>query len=357
MSDDAQRDTDVALANVPDAGSTTVPDGATDPATTAPNAGSATDHGRSDSAGLLVSAVVAALAGGGLWALARSSTTALVVGVAVVQGLLILTWMTGLRVPGRWGGLIVTTLAAIAADVLAVQFPADQLGVLVPPLGLLVLAIFVVQLSRGVMRVRVVESVSDVAVLGIAVVALASLIVLQHRVLDPGAASPTAAVPVVLVLGAALVLGALGDLVAPVPRFDPTVERGLLGVLLAGVAGGVAGWAVLHDAFGFGPQRGSFLGAALGVVVGLIAVGSSFIRHEVTSPAAGDDAAPAGESALDGERRSLDDLAAEEVLVEVDARSASVSAWPSRLQPVAATLWAFAITAPVGYLLTVALGG
>ena len=76
--------------------------------------------------------------------------------------------------------------------------------------------------------------------LGIAVVALSSLIVLQHRVLDPGAAAPSAAVPVALVVGAALLLGALGDLVAPLPRFDPAVERGLIGVLLAGVAGGVA---------------------------------------------------------------------------------------------------------------------
>ena len=328
------------------------PSAAADPSPAATPAPSARP-GRADSGGLLVSAVVAALAGAALWIAARQSTTALVVVVAVLQGLLIGTWMTGLRVPGRIGGLVVTVLAAAAADVLAVQFPADQLGVLVPPLGLLVLAVFVAQLFRGVMRVRVVESVSDVAVLGIAVVGLASLVVLQHRVLDPGAASPTAAVPVVLVIAAALTLGALGDVLAPVPRFDPTVERGLLGVLLAAVAGGVAAWAVLHDAFGFGPQRGAFLGAALGVVVGLIAVGSSFIRHEVAVA----ESTPVAESAADAGGRSLDDLAAEEVLVEVDAREASSSVWPGRLQPVAATLWALSIAAPVGYLLTIALGG
>lgn len=342
MSDDAPRDADVAVVDA-----------------TAPPARPAT--ARTEVGTLLVSAVVAVLAGGGLWMAARESTTALVVGVAVVQGLLVLAWMTGLRVPGRWGGLVVTVVAAAAGDVLAVQYPSDQLGVLVPPLGLLVLAVFVAQLFRGVVRVRVVESVSDVALLGIAVLALSSLIVLQHRVLDPGAASPTAAVPVTLVIGAALLLGALGDLVAPFPRFDPRVERGLFGVLLAGAAGGVAGWAVLHDAFGFGPQRGAFLGAALGVVVGLIAVGSAFLRHEVVAASAGPTpdglpeglpAAPAAEA-----HRPLGELAAEEVMVEVDARTAPASAWPGRLQPVAATLWAFAIAAPVGYLLTVALGG
>lgn len=358
MSDDAQRDTDVAVADAEGTAAPTATGGVTDDDPTIPTAG----RGRTDTTGLLVTAIVAALAGLGLWMAARSSTGTLVVGVAITQGLLILAWIVGLRVPGKWGGLAVAVVAAVASDVLAVQFPADQLGVLVPPLGLLVLAIFVVQLLRGVVRVRVVESVSDVAVLGIAVVALASLIVLQHRILDPSTASPTAAVPVVLVIGAALALGALGDLLAPVPRFDPSVERGLFGVLLAGAAGGVAGWAVLHDAFGFGPQRGAFLGAALGVVVGLIAVGSSFIRHEVSVPAAAD-AGPAADPADDatdaepGGRRSLDDLAAEEVLVEVDARTESTSAWPARLQPVAATLWAFSIAAPVGYLLTVALGG
>ncbi|MHA3702808.1 hypothetical protein ACXR2U_11565 [Jatrophihabitans sp. YIM 134969] len=350
MSDDARSDADVAVRDA---------DPAADPAVPTPGpAAPASTVARRDTAGLLVSAVVAALAGLGLWLAARGSTDVLVVGVAVAQGLLILAWTTGLRIPGKWGGLVVTTLAAAAADVLAVQFPADQLGVLVPPLGLLVLAVFVAQLLRGVIRVRVVESVSDIAVLGIAVVALASVIVLQHRVLDPGAASPTAAVPVVLVIGAALVLGALGDLVAPVPRFDPTVDRGLLGVLLAGVAGGVAGWAVLHDAFGFGPQRGAFLGAALGVVVGLIAVGSSFIRHEVTVATTEPTVEADGDSAsTDGSRRTLEDLAAEELLVEVDAHTAPASAWPARLQPVAATLWAFAVAAPVGYLLTIALGG
>lgn len=267
----------------------------------------------------LVGALVAGVFGALGWFAAAQSAVAVLVVVAVVQAVLVISWTMGMQVPGRWGAATVALLVAAAGDVLVARSSTSQLGVLLAPAGMLLLVVIVMQLARGVIRVRVVESMSDIALLGVAVLALAALVQLRHAL-----AGDVQAATVALVLGVAVAVSHLVDLVAPVPRFDPDVDRGLLATLVGAAAGAAVGYSQLRDVFGYGSLRGAFLGGALGIVVGLLAVGAAFAAHRGW---AADDAPVA------------------------PARSTA------RLRPVATTLWCLAVATPVGYLLTLALGG
>lgn len=222
---------------------------------------------------LLVSAAVAVVVAGGLAILADIGPGQLVAGIAAVQALLILTWVFGTGLPGRIGALVIAALAAGAADASVVRWPHSQLGPLIGVLGLAIVAMFIHQLTRGVVRVRVVESLSAVAVVVVAVVALAALIQLRHET-DAQIASTTIAAA-----GAALAAGLVVDSVLPVPRFDPAVPRGLTGVAVSLVVGGLVTLVRLRDTVEFSASRAVLLGAAIGAVVGLLSIGVSYITH------------------------------------------------------------------------------
>ena len=113
--------------------------------------------------------------------LANAGPGQLVLGVAIVQGVLIVAWVFGTDMPGRIGALIIAVLAAVASDAVMSAWPHSQLGPLIGVLGLAVPAMFVHQLARGVVRSRVVESLSAVAVVVVATVALSALIQLRHE--------------------------------------------------------------------------------------------------------------------------------------------------------------------------------
>lgn len=234
---------------------------------------------------LVGSAVAVVLAGIVLAATGFVGSGALVAGVALVQAGLIAAWAFGTGQPGRIGALVLAVAAAGVCDALVVLRPGDQLGNLLPVVGLAVPAMFAHQLARGVVRTRVVESLSDTAVLIAAVAALASLIELYRSF--PGVAGGVVS-GVVGAAALALATGYLVDLFAPVPRFDPAVRRGLLGVLLGGAVGAAIGFARLHETatVEFTGGRGAFIGGAVGLVAALIGVGISYATAGVVEHAA-----------------------------------------------------------------------
>lgn len=233
--------------------------------------------------GSLAVAVLVAIA---VVAGARIGATALLVALSVVQALLAFAWVFGTRLPGRKGALVIAALAATGADVAVSVWPDGRLGTLLAVLGLAVPAMFVHQLSRGAARVRVVESLGGIALLVLAEVALPSLLQLRHEF---GANGGHVASGVLAAVAGALVVGNLVDLIAPAPRFDPDVPRGLLGVLASAGLGGSLGYLLLQsDRYPeFIDGRGAFIGASLGALVALFAVAVAFVERNVPMPDGG----------------------------------------------------------------------
>ncbi len=250
----------------------------------------------------------------------------LLVAVGVVQALLIASWVFGNAVPGRIGALVLGSLAAAGADAATTHWHDSGYS---PVLGVLALAVplmFVHQLSRGVVRTRVVESLADITVLLVAVIALAGLIVLRRQVngdiLTPG---------VLGAISAGLVAAHFTDAVLPAPRFDPAVDRGLPGLLVGVLAGAVVGLLSLRRVIDFEGGRGAFVGAAIAAVACLLSIGAAFsgVHSSLTRTAA-----PVGAPLIG----AAGDRAA-------------------RLRPVAAVLMTLALSTPAAYVLINALAG
>lgn len=259
----------------------------------------------------VASAVVAILGGLLLGFGAHAGQLPLLVTVAVVQAALIGSWVFSTGLPGRIGAIVIAAMAAGGADAVVSVFPRGQLGALLPVLGLALPVMFVHQLTRGVVRNRVVESLSDIALLVVAIVALASLIQLRHEALGDKTSFAVA-----LAMTGALVVGRFVDLVAPVPHFDPEVPRGLLAVLGSAIVAGLLGQLVLGGELEYTSGRAGFLGAAVGIVVALLAVGAGFVQQATSLPST---------------PRAV------------------------RLRPVADTLLPIGLAAPVAYLLCLAI--
>ncbi|MDT4918260.1 MAG: hypothetical protein QOI15_3146 [Pseudonocardiales bacterium] len=231
----------------------------------------------------LVATLVAALVvGTGLVLTARAGATPLLIAVAVTQALLAAAWVFGTGMPGRRGALVIATLAAAGADAAASVWPDGRLGTLLPVLGLAVPAMFAHQLMRGAARVQVVSSLAAVALLVLGEVALAAMLQLRHEFGTDlgGKVSSTVAGAI----AGALVIGCLVDLLLPAPRFDSAVPRGLLGLIAAIGLGGSVGYLLLRDEEQFGGGRGTFTGAALGALAGLLAVAIAFVLHTTPQP-------------------------------------------------------------------------
>lgn len=225
----------------------------------------------------------ALLLGGGLVLAARGGASLLLLGIVVVQAVLAASWVFGTVMPGRRGALVLAALAAAAADVSASVWPHGRLGALLAVLGLAVPAMFIHQLLRGAVRVHVVSSLSAVATLVLAEVALPALLQLRHEfgTAHGGVVSSTA----IAALAGALVVGCLVDLLLPAPRFDPAVPRGLLGLVASIGLGGSIGYLMLKQQAEFGVARSTFAGAALGALAGLLAVGTAFVLQTTPVPA------------------------------------------------------------------------
>jgi hypothetical protein len=227
----------------------------------------------------LGSLVIAALAGAGLTIAVHQGPRATLVAVAVTQGLLVLSWVFGAGLPGRFGALVIGAFAAAAADAVVTRWPHDELGTLIAVLGLAVPTMFAHQLLRGRRRARVVESLSDIALLVVATTALAAIDQLRH---EAGGAAMASAV--VLCATGSLVAGHLVDAAWSPVRFDPAVRRGAPALLVSIAVGGVVGYYRLHDAVSFSELRAIGLGASVAAVTALFAVGVSFIELSSTLP-------------------------------------------------------------------------
>ncbi|MBV9822508.1 MAG: hypothetical protein JO144_09735 [Actinobacteria bacterium] len=262
-------------------------------------------------------AVLTALAGGVLAAGSYLGPVALAVAVGLVQLLVTVSWLFGSAVPGRRGGLVLAVLAAGGADAAVLHWPHSGYSPVLGVLGLAVPAMFVHQLARGVVRTRVVESLADITVLLVAVVALTGLLVLRRQ------GNGDILTPAVLgAITAGLVAAHFADAVYSAPRFDPAVDRGLPAVLIGVLAGGLVGLLGLRRVVEFAGGRGAFVGAAIAAVACLLSIGAAF--SAVRSPLA-----PPGPAVPDG--RAV------------------------RLRPVAAALMTLALSTPAAYVLVNAL--
>lgn len=202
--------------------------------------------------------------------------TGLAIAVGVVQAALIVGWLATFGIPGQTtvllaGAALICAAVAVTADVALVRRHAPRLSALVGILAVAFVAVVVQQLARRAQRRQVAAAMAGVATLAVFVASLGGLIVL-HRIAT-GSQLLRAAV---LAAGAALVVGRLVDLVLPVPAFAAGVRRGLPGLVLGAAAGtGVAVWR-LSDVVTVSRAGAAFLGVAVGLVAGLVAVGSAY---------------------------------------------------------------------------------
>jgi hypothetical protein len=231
---------------------------------------------------LVTSLVAAVVLGGGLAAGARTGAVPLLVAVAVVQAALAICWLFGTALPGARGGVVVAALAAAGSDVAVSRFPHGRLGALLIVLGLALSVLFVHQLLRGTARVEATASMSGVAMLVLAEVGLAALVQTRHEfttAIGPSSTGGMVATAAVGIPASALVVGYLADMVLAVPRFDGRLPRGLPGLVASGGVGAAVGYLLLRSVLGFGTGAGAFLGAALGVLAGLLGVAASFVQY------------------------------------------------------------------------------
>ncbi len=264
-------------------------------------------------------AVLTALAGGVLAAGSYLGTVALLVAICLVQLLLTISWLFGTSVPGRKGGLVLAVLAAAGADAAIMHWPDSGYSPVLGVLGMAVPLLFLHQLARGVVRTRVLESLADITVLVIALIALTGLIVLRRQ------GNGDILTPAVLgAITAGLVASHFTDAVFPAPRFDPAVDRGLPAVVVGVLAGGAVGLLSLHRVIDFAGGRAAFVGAAIAAVACLLSIAAAFSGvHSGLAPAG--TAGPAGPAV--------------------------------RLRPVAAVLMTLALSTPAAYVLVNALSG
>jgi hypothetical protein len=129
------------------------------------------------------------------------------------------------------------------------------------------------QLSRGVVRTRLTESLSGLVAECVAVAALACYLELQQSSRPVAAAALLAAT-----LG--LLAGRLVDVVRPTQAFAEGVFHGVAGVLAAAGAGAGTALLRLHPGHLSVPAT-VLLGAGLGATVGVMAVGAAYITQTV----------------------------------------------------------------------------
>jgi hypothetical protein len=225
-------------------------------------------------------AVVAALIGVALAWPARSGAVQLLVAIAVVQALFAFTWVLVVRIPGRKGALVIASLTAGAADTAVSVWPHSRLGTLLAVLALAVPVLFVHQLLRGAARVRILDSLSGIAILVIVEVSLPALLQLRHE-FTRGTSGADITFGVIVAAAGALLAGYFIDLAFAAPRFDADVPRGLFAVIGSAAVGAAIGHLTLRDSTAFIGGRAVFIGAALGALVALFAVATAFIEHTV----------------------------------------------------------------------------
>jgi hypothetical protein len=191
--------------------------------------------------------------------------------VALLQVALVLAWVPATGIPARAGGPALGLAAAAGADLLVVLPERPEIGALLAVPGLGLLAAVLHQMLRRAPRADVVGSLAGVLLLVCAVCALAVLLLL------PRAGDATAGATTLLVVGTALAVGPLVDLVLPRPPVAAGVPRGVPGLVLAVLAGVAV--AVVRSGAGDGAAvLGALLaGLVLGGVAALVGLAASYV--------------------------------------------------------------------------------
>jgi len=206
--------------------------------------------------------------------------------VLVLQLGLVLTWVVVTGIQGFAGSLAVGAGAAVAAD-LALVLPEDpELGDLLAVIGVGFLAVVVQQMLRRP-RHELVASMSVAVLMLVAVASLAALLLLGRT--DAGSERALVAL---LAVGTTLVVGHLVDLVLPRPQLADGVPRGLVGAVLAVLAGAavaVLAAGLVGDVLD--EQRALVHGAVVSGVAALTALVASYVVVGATAT----DFEPAGE--------------------------------------------------------------
>ena len=214
--------------------------------------------------------------------------------VIVLQLGLVLVWVLVTGIQGFAGSLTVGAAAAVAADLVLVLPSRPAMGGLLAVFGVGFLAAVLQQMLRRP-RNDLVASLAGAALRLAVTGALATLLLLGRT--DAGHGRALVAL---LAVGAALVVGHLVDLVLPRPQLADGVPCGLLGLVLAVVAGAVV---ALHGRPRSGtvqPLAAVIYGAVLGAVAALVSLVGSYVVVEAgaAEPPDGDQAPPVWALAL-----------------------------------------------------------
>ncbi|RBY97156.1 hypothetical protein DQ237_06150 [Blastococcus sp. TF02-8] len=204
-------------------------------------------------------------------------------GVLVLQLALVLSWVMVARLRGATASLVVGTAAAVAADLVLVLPDRPEIGGLLAVLAVGFLVSVVQQMLRSP-RHRLVDSLAGAALLLTAVGALAALLLLGRE--DEGRL-----VVAGLAAGTALVVGHLVDQVLPRPVVAEGVPRGLVGTVVAVVAGAAVAF-LAREVADLGMLRSAFVGAVVAGVVALVAVAASYVAVEAAAEGVPDVVSP-----------------------------------------------------------------
>ncbi|MCW2536105.1 MAG: hypothetical protein JWQ26_1804 [Modestobacter sp.] len=199
----------------------------------------------------------------------------LVVAVAVLQLGLVAAWVVATGIRGFLGSLAVGVAAAAGADVALLLPDRARLDQLLVVLGLAFLAAVVHQMTRPAPRRYLVASLAGVLLLVSCVCSLAVLLMVGRT-----GGGTRAAVSYALIVGVALAVGHLVDLLLPRPLIAEGVPRGLLGLAIGVLAAVVV--ALLRRDGGdlIGAVTAVTSGAALGAVAALMGLGASYVVAE-----------------------------------------------------------------------------
>jgi hypothetical protein len=215
---------------------------------------------------------------------AESGERGTLIAVLLLQVALVAAWAPATEVRGGGGVTVVGLAAAAAADLLLVLPDRPELGDLLAVPGVAFLASVLHQMLRRAPREDVVGSLAGTLLLVCAVSGLAVLLRLPDAT-----GSERSAATAALVVGAALVAGHLVDLVMPRPQVAAGIDCGVLGLLVALLAGvGVA--LVRHSPGGLADTLSSVtVGLVLAGVAALVGLAGSYVVA-----GAGDRRGPAG---------------------------------------------------------------
>jgi hypothetical protein len=213
--------------------------------------------------------------------------------VIVLQLGLVLVWVLVTGIQGFAGSLTVGAAAAVAADLVLVLPARPAMGGLLAVFGVGFLAAVLQQMLRRP-RHDLVASLAAAALLLAVTGALATLLLLGRT--DAGHGRALVAL---LAVGTALVVGHLVDLVLPRPQLADGVPCGLLGLVLAVVAGAAVAFLGRDISGTVDPLAAVIYGAVLGGVAAIVSlVGSYLVVEAAAEPPDGDQPPPVGALAL-----------------------------------------------------------